>query len=310
MVTLKKFLKKVFITINVNASPSFRRYFAKKTGNFLSPRHTLFRGIKFKVEASPGKHFYMIHFGGTIEKETFSNGLFETWEHDTGWIWKELCCSSEVIFDIGANTGIYSLTAKALNPKAGVYAFEPSKHIFNRLLENSNANNFNIHCKQLAVSNQTGNQVLFDLPYASDNASLSPEKMKNWEGYNGAIIEYEVKTITLSDYIEENSIGKIDLIKIDVELHEPEVIEGLGQYLLKFQPIIIFEMLTADVAQKLKQQINLNEFRLFHLKNNNSAVELDDFKFKNDTQNSREWNYLLFHKDLNDKMKASTSLFD
>ena len=116
----------------------------------------------------------MINYGGAIEQETFWYGLFKSWEQDTGWVWKQLCRCSDVIFDVGANSGIYSLTAKAMNNKADVHAFEPSIHIYNRILANSRVNNFNIHCRQVAVSNHSGNQVLFDLPQASDNASLSP----------------------------------------------------------------------------------------------------------------------------------------
>lgn len=310
MSSIKVLAKKLFIKINQEATPRARRYITKKISGALPPGHTLLRQIKFRVRVSPRKSFYMIHYGSHIEQQTFFYGPFNSWEQDMGWIWKQLCCCSEVIFDIGANTGIYSLTAKTLNKKAKVHAFEPSNHIYSRLLANSRLNKFDIVCQQMAVSNQSGSQILYDLPHASDNASLSPDKMKNWEGYIGEIVDYEVKTTTLSNYIKEYSITKLDLIKIDVELFEPEVIEGLGQYLLKFKPVIILEMLTADVAQKLGKQISLKEFRLFHLRNDMSAVELDEFKINTTDQNSMEWNYLLFHKNLSPKIKKNTTLLD
>lgn len=310
MLSTKDFFRKIYTGINQEATPSIRRYIANRTANLFTPGHTLLREIKFRVWVSKRKSFYMIKYGGTIEQETFWHGLFKSWEQDTGWVWKQLCECSEVIFDVGANSGIYSLTAKALNKKTEVHAFEPSKHIFGRLVTNSRINKFDIHCSQIAVSNHSGHQVLFDLPHPSDNASLSPDKMKNWEGYKGKVIEYEVATVSLSDYIKEKSIIKLDLIKIDVELHEPEVIEGLGPYLLQFKPVIILEMLTPDVAQKLMEQINLREFRLFHLRNDKTLMELNEFRSNNNMQDKKEWNYLLFHNNLTTKIKARTNLLD
>ena len=133
---------------------------------------------------------------------------------------------------------------------------------------------------------------------------------RHWEGYTGKVIEYEVETVSLSNYIKEKSISKLDLIKIDVELYEPEVLEGLGPYLLKFQPIIILEILTPDVAHRIMKQISLQEFRLFHLKSNRTLVELDGFKYNNDMQDSKEWNYLLFHKNHTAKIMARTNFLD
>ena len=51
------------------------------------------------------------------------------WEKVSLQLWEELCKESEVIFDVGSNTGVYSLLAKSSNPKSKVYAFEPIKRI-------------------------------------------------------------------------------------------------------------------------------------------------------------------------------------
>ena len=40
-----------------------------------------------------------------------------------------------------------------------------------------------------------------------------------------------MSTLKLDDFIFQNKIRKLDLIKIDVEMHEPEVIEGFKFYL-------------------------------------------------------------------------------
>ena len=263
-----------------------------------------FKG-RFKVEMRNKKGFFLWNHGGTIENETYWKGLFNSWETDTGWIWKELCVCSNTILDIGANTGIYSMTAKTINPDAKVYAFEPSINTFNKLKFNNDLNNFDIVSEQIALSNSNGKQIFYDTDDQNQtSASLSADKSKNWEGFSGKIIEYEVQTMKLSDYIKNNSIENIDLIKIDVEMHEPEVIEGLSDYLLKFKPIVIIEVLTEKVAEKLNSLINVKEHVIFHLSKTDN-VEVGRFSMGK----VYAWNYLFFHNDLIDKIKLHTSLY-
>ncbi len=82
----------------------------------------------FNVDVEEDKKFVLHHFGGRIENETYWKGLFNTFEHEMGWIWIMLSKKSHVILDIGANTGIYSLVAKTVNPSSEIYAFEPSRN--------------------------------------------------------------------------------------------------------------------------------------------------------------------------------------
>ncbi|MGI9050773.1 MAG: hypothetical protein ACR2GU_15600, partial [Rubrobacteraceae bacterium] len=47
-------------------------------------------------------------------------------------IWREMVRNSEYVFDIGAFTGVYSMTAALANPEARICAFEPIKRVFGR----------------------------------------------------------------------------------------------------------------------------------------------------------------------------------
>lgn len=269
------------------------------------PHRLFYKDFKFRGTFDVkilDKKFKMIHHGGTIENETFWKGLFQTFENDTGWVWTELCDISNVIFDIGANTGIYSLVAKTINTDSKVYAFEPSKHTYIKLQQNNLINKFDIICEQIAISSFTGEQTLFDTPdHNQTSASLSPKKLKEWPGYSGDIVEYKVKTMTLSDYIEINNIKKIDLIKLDIEMHEPEAIKGLGKYLMAFKPIIIIEVLSQEVANELNSIIPLDNFDIFHLKEEKVAIKQKFFSV-----NPGLWNYIVIHKDLMNMVKQHT----
>lgn len=286
----------------------FKKFFCilikrSKIPNNLFYKYLWFNGI-FKVNVSVNKTITMCHYGGGIENEIYWKGLFNSWENETGWIWKQLCKCSVVIFDVGANTGIYSLVAKSINPESSVYAFEPSINTFKKLTLNNSLNKFNICCEQIAISNTNSKQVFFDVPNPNQtSASLSAEMLKNNDWYKGDIFEYEVRTMTLSSYINRKSLDRIDLIKIDIEMHEPEAIEGLGYYLNKFKPVVIIEVLTEEVAIKLNTLIDKN-YIIFHLENDGIAKKVSKF-----SPVKGLWNYLFFHKSLENNIKKHTTLY-
>ncbi|PKD21131.1 hypothetical protein APR41_12000 [Salegentibacter salinarum] len=313
MKKIKNFLTSKFLRIYAKLPTPVQRSICSGIKQYCTPSSKIkklnFQG-EFTVKLTKNNHFKMYNYGGMIEHETFWEGPFETFENDLGWIWIELCQFSEVILDIGANTGIYSLVAKSIKPEICVYAFEPSIHTFKRLKSNNKINNFDIKCEQIAVSNFTGKQTFFDLPYPNDNASLSPDKMKNWQGYKGKIMEYEVETTTIKDYINKNKLEGIDLIKIDIEMHEPEALMGLGEYLNKFKPVLIIEVLSKEIAQRLNELINFEDFHIFHLKKNRQAEKLDRFIVTELDLKRWEWNYIIFHKDQTEKIRTNTSLFN
>ena len=287
----------------------FKRAFCELLKLLNFPNEKIYKDInfygKFKVNLGE-ENFYLYHFGDTISKHIFWKGLFKTWENDTGWIWKELCEVSNTIFDVGANTGVYSLVAKTINKDAQVFAFEPSIDTFKQLQKNNQINNYDIVCEKIALSNKSENQIFYDTPFQNQtSASLSPEKLKNWEGYKGKIKEYNVSCLKLDDFIIQNNIDAIDLIKIDVEMHEPEVIEGFKVYLEKFKPIILIEVLETSLAERLNSLFNLKEYLIFHLCGHEKAKKAEKFVPK-----LPFYNFLIFHKDVEKKVREKTSLFE
>jgi FkbM family methyltransferase len=119
--------------------------------------------------------------------------------------------------------------------------------VLEALHENIFINNFDIKVEPYAASNYDGDAVVYmavDIDYAYSvtvNKSLlskgTPQK------------EVPVKTITLKTFIEENNLPSVDLIKLDVETHEPEVLEGMGEYLEKFNPDFIIEIWDKECAE-------------------------------------------------------------
>src|SRR4051794_10870809 len=73
-----------------------------------------------------------------IQRQLYFWGTYEP-EYCEQWI--RLARQSKVIFDVGANVGIYSLLAAEANPAAEIHAFEPSVSMAKVLASNLRLNN-------------------------------------------------------------------------------------------------------------------------------------------------------------------------
>ena len=130
-----------------------------------------------------------------------------------------------IIFDIGANTGSYALLCQQLNPHAQIFCFEPHPQTFS-LLEKQVQNNKNIQALNLALSNKLGTLLLYDYQDQrnSRHATLCQGVIENIASQ--ASINFEVKVSTVDEIIIEQKLQKIHLLKVDVEGHDLQVLQG------------------------------------------------------------------------------------
>jgi len=251
-----------------------------------------FNGV-FKVSFETF-YFKLFHYKSTIENEIFWKGLGRKWEKDTIWLWKELSLISDVIFDIGANTGVYSLVSKTVNSNSIVHAFEPSKGVFPKLEKNNYLNRYNVKCWQLAFSDSSGIQSFFDITSnLPTSGSLSSKKFFDGCEDENLKLEYQVKTSTIDEFINQQKIDKIDLIKIDVEMHEAEVMEGFKQC-NKMRPIIFIEILTDEIASKIEEEIKNYNYSYYEL-DFEKLIPLSHLK----KGRPYHWNFLLVPNEKN-----------
>ena len=158
----------------------------------------------FRINMSSHPHDLMTFFGVFLRK-------------DYGFI-----KPGSIVIDIGANIGIFSLYTVQSGAKK-VYAFEPSKEAFEILVSNIKSNNLieKIIPINKAVSDQDNLKILF--PMVS-----SPYNMIN--GIINDQLEYcEIYTITLSKFITELDIERVDLLKLDCEGAEFVILPSLNQ---------------------------------------------------------------------------------
>jgi FkbM family methyltransferase len=231
--------------------------------------HLFFDG-KFKVKINETHYFYMNQYnthGYRIEDDMFWLGLQKNSREKLSIsLWLQLAQQSQVIFDIGANTGIFTLLAKGINPNCHVFGFEPIQRTFEKYKNNCLINQYEqVHCEQIALSNQTGTADIYDLPVENLYSATLNQKFSDTHHDLAEQIAISVKTETLSDYIERQGIARIDLMKIDVEMHEPEVLEGMKHYLKQFQPTLLIEILTTDIGLKIQALLEGMDYLFFNL---------------------------------------------
>lgn len=266
---------------------------------FWTPPHSVYKHLHFtgtiKIKADESTSFYMKHYGMEIENDFFWKGLTGGWEKISMKYWMLLCRDAKVIVDIGANTGVYSLTAKAINPLAKVYALEPLKQMFRKLILNNELNKYNIVCIEKAASDRNGKAIIYET--GTDHVAAASLNVETRQ-YGDLNTETEIEAITLDTFIQENGIGKIDLIKIDVETHEPNVLEGYKQYLSLHRPDFLIEVLNDEVADKLQPLFDGLDYQYFNIDDKQGTIRKTERITKSDY-----FNYLICTKESAQQLK-------
>jgi FkbM family methyltransferase len=214
-------------------------------------KHLHFKGV-VRVKVSPQESFRMRHLGYLIENELFWRGL-EGWEKVSAALWITLSREAGTIIDVGANTGVYTLMARSVNPTAEIVALEPVERIFRMLEDNLHLNGFTVHALQAAASSSDGTAFIYEPP---DAHVLSVSLNKDFNTWDPTVRPVAVPTRTLDSIATERNWPRVDLVKIDTETHEPEVLEGMRMILQRDRPTLLIEILNDTVAQRVEALVN------------------------------------------------------
>lgn len=168
----------------------------------------------------------------------------------------------DVIFDIGANIGLFSLYVAQKISDFHIYAFEPVPPIYDVLKKNLQ-NIHDIKLFNIGLGEKTGDIDIYYYPKVSADSTPVPFDMElkvqqykeNWQRrvvenipiarivpsflrksairfflkrmYKPEVLSCRIKT--LSEIINQENIEQIDLLKIDAENYEKHVLAGIKQ---------------------------------------------------------------------------------
>ena len=209
-------------------------YVSKK----ILPEFVNFNGFKIFLSSEDAINFALFGY----ENEAYEISLFKS----------ELKIGNMVL-DIGANIGLYSLIASKLIGEMGrVYSFEPDIVSFKNLKQNS-------------IENFCKNIILINRAVSSTNgyASLAPSSNKSSRsGYH--LIKQEknlhsikVETVCLDDFLK-NKEKKIDVIKLDCEGSEFDALKGMENILRNNNDVKIFLEFNPSALNRL--DVNIPDF--------------------------------------------------
>ncbi|HUT09874.1 MAG TPA: FkbM family methyltransferase [Thermoguttaceae bacterium] len=170
----------------------------------------------------------------------------------------ELVKSSEVIFDVGANTGIYTLIAGIANPRSKVYAFEPVPRVcgyFERNVEINRLTNVELH--RAALTNYDGEIELYVPP------KTLPSSASTLKGFVANTEALRVEARTIDSFVAQHEIPRVDLLKIDTEATEHLVLEGGRKTIERDKPAIICEVLPGRTESQLHAVMDGLGFKYF-----------------------------------------------
>lgn len=157
-----------------------------------------------------------------------------------------------IVIDIGANLGSYVVPVAKQHPHLQFEVFEPQRIVYYQLCANIFLNRLsNVYAHNVGVSNET-RITSYTLPNYAEETNIGAFSID----FDTRAKDYEVKTegvIERMPIIDLDSMQyeKVRLIKIDVEGHELQVLQG-AEYTLSENnyPPIIFEAWTWKFPEK------------------------------------------------------------
>jgi FkbM family methyltransferase len=166
-------------------------------------------------------------------------GYILGWEHeaDVVRVFRTFLTQHSVVLDIGANFGLYTALAGSIVRNHGrLFAFEGNPRVFASLQRTIVANNLyfnpNIVAAHLLVSGASGRGVLHYSANLPSGGTMSKVEL-----IGGMQRKVAVAMTTIDDFLPTDL--SVDLVKIDVEGHEPLVLRGMERTIARSPSIRI-----------------------------------------------------------------------
>lgn len=168
-----------------------------------------------------------------------------------------------VLWDVGANIGLYSWLFLSSNPDNAAVLFEPDPDnllLIDRTIEDNRLDRATV--RRCAVSDNEGKGA-FTVDVATGHTGHLVTSLASAGG------TIEVPLVTLDQVARD--IPPPDIIKIDVEGAEPQVVAGATVLLNDHQPIILFECFAGSEAATAL--LGPADYKLFNAEDPDGSIE-------------------------------------
>ncbi len=164
--------------------------------------------------------------------------------------------STPVVFDVGANVGDYSLLVRQILPTATVFAFEPSRPVYQELerrLAAADATD-KVRAFNLGFSDAEKTAVLHSYTANGQEASLLSSidlRLPTQVVDVRAASTEQIAVHTIDNFCEVQGIEQIHFLKLDVEGHEVAILQGARRMLAEDMiSMIQFEFGPANIYSR------------------------------------------------------------
>ena len=163
----------------------------------------------------------------------FGQGIFLTrqYEEHVRRAARENLREGDVAVDVGANVGVLTFLAASIVGKTGrVIAVEPNPDNLQLLYRGIHMNGFsNVEVLPHAASNS---RSVFSLTGGTSNTHLIGARAPEEGGHF-------VQSIMLDEALGD--LPRLDFVKMDIEGHEPQALEGFSRLIDRFRPVLLVE---------------------------------------------------------------------
>lgn len=150
-----------------------------------------------------------------------------TYERETQRMFERHVREGDVVYDIGANVGFFTLlAAKLVGGRGAVYSFEPLPRNLEYLRKHISLNDASAHVLDVALSSSAGTARFA----VASSASM---------GRLDAAGDIEVRCETIDQLVRSGRIAPPRFLKIDVEGAEHDVLTGGAESLAQHRPLIL-----------------------------------------------------------------------
>jgi FkbM family methyltransferase len=137
------------------------------------------------------------------------------------------------IFDVGAHIGDISKVYNDLFPKSTIYSFEPFPQSFAALQKNVQQHQ-NIHVINFGLADRRGSLPFHENTSSVTNSLLEPDAAADTTWGFGVVRSKgtaHCQFTTLDEFVAENGISFIDILKMDVQGAETQILDGAKKML-------------------------------------------------------------------------------
>jgi len=166
---------------------------------------------------------------GLIDKNTYYDILTEL-------VMQRALIPESVCIDVGCYKGSILRLMMKYAPNGRFLAFEPLPHLYKKILKKFSSDAVSVH--NLALSDSKGTS---SFNWVESNPAYSGLKKRRYDRPNETDSQIEVKVDTLDNILGKEPVGKVSLIKIDVEGAEYFVLKGAENCIKRDKPVIVFE---------------------------------------------------------------------